>query len=127
MSFDQREYVDAIAARAKEAHALDNRQLRMLKQAAVNAEHVTGDPAWDQMLSFQQEAFNQTMNLRGAYVEKLLDPMLVNSEEIQKLKLAIVRCVARAETLDSIMKLPKEIKEKGVSAGNLLKEEEGAA
>ena len=97
---------------AKPAEAADTKlQFRTMLQDVVTAEHLTGDAPWDRFLSWVSGAVTATSAEQEHCRNKLLDPSVVNQEEIIRAKMAGVQLQAQIMTLEWIMKLPKQLKE----------------
>ncbi len=120
MNVDKSDYDKATDHKRADKIAETTSNLRMVRQAAVNAEKLTADPAWDQFLSYLQAIHSDTEKLAQTCLNTLSDPNVVNPDQLIAAKIAKIRCDDRLAMLELVMKLPKEIKEKGHLADNHL-------
>ena len=102
--------------------------LRMVAQAAVRAENLTGDPNWDYFLSILQDTIERTSALASGFRAKLEAPGNVSHETLLECKMALRECLARQSTLESVMTIPKELIQNGeVAAATLSRLDAGTA
>lgn len=118
MSFDRDEFEKA---KADSAPKQDRRNLQMIQQAAVHADHMTADPAWDQYLSYLQDAIEKNTAQRDAYIGQLMNPLVVNPDEISKMRIAVIRLNERIDILIFVIAMPNQIKRLGEIAVEKLK------
>ena len=95
-------------------------QLQMLRQAAFQAEMLTGIPAFDQFLSYLAAAVEDTEGHLKAFEAILADPKVVDTEAIMLAKIAMTECRGRLDAFNAAISLPKDIIEKGAKAKKLL-------
>jgi len=115
--FDRNEY-EALSSKKKD----DPRaQLMGMERAAVAASLLTGDAAWDQYLSYLQNALNMAVTARNATMAQLCDPRLVNTDEISARRIFVIRLDEQIRSLQWAMALPLEIKRIGSVAAERLK------
>lgn len=89
-------------------------------QAAVKAEHLTGDEVWDWFLTFIQAALDATTQEIAGWRSTLDSPNLVNADDIQRIRIAIFRAEERISAWNAVIELPKDLKDKGEEAKKLL-------
>lgn len=118
MSFDRDEFDKAKTAAAPKE---DRRNLQMIQQAAVSAETLTADPAWDKYLSYLQDAIEKNTSQRNAYMNDLMNPLIVNPDEISKRRIAVIRLNERIDILSLVIDMPNQIKRLGDIAVEKLK------
>lgn len=126
MSFDRKEYE---TERPKQTPREDRQTLTMIHQAALKAEQVTGDPAWDQYLSYLQSAIEKRTQIRTRLMTDLANPSLVNAEQINQRRIMVFQIDATIDILNVVISLPSDIKKLGSIAAEKLKtlvEPEGA-
>lgn len=99
----------------------DRRNLLMIQQAAVHADHMTADPAWDQYLSYLQDAIIKNTQQRDAFMTDLMNPLIVNPDEISKRRIAVIRLNERIDILTFVIAMPNQIKRLGALAVEKLK------
>lgn len=99
----------------------DRRTLQMIQQAGVSAANMTGDPDWDRCLSYWQDAIDKNTAQRDAFMADLMNPLLVNSDEISKRRIAIIRLNERIDILSFVIAMPGQLKKLGDIAAEKLK------
>jgi len=120
MNFQKEEF-DALNAERRLADIGRNRfRLELLNQAEVKAKHLTGDPHWDMFLSYIQGAIETTQRQLEGFEAALGSPDLVNTDEIMKAKISVIRCRERIAAWVAVMELPNELRAGGVEARGLL-------
>jgi hypothetical protein len=115
MDYSRREVRAAQVAR-REIRGPDATALQTITQAALAAETMTGDPAWDRMLSFIQAALEEAKQAKQAAESALVDPRVVNHEAILLLKMNAALAAERIRTLDAVIRLPADLKREGAKA-----------
>lgn len=126
MNVDRQEFE---ATRGK-APTNDRQNLTAIRQAAVSAEHLTSDPDWDKFLGYLQDALRANVAARDAFITDLVNPLVVNPDEIAKRRIAVLRLNERIDILSFVMTMPEQLKKLGeVAADRLAKlvEIEGVA
>jgi hypothetical protein len=118
MTFDREDFV---ARTQRKAPPDDRRNLQMIQQAAVSAEALTGDAHWDKFLQYLQAALESNARQRDAYMNELANPLLVNADEVQKRRIAVMRLNERIEVLSFVMQMPTHLIRLGASASATLK------
>lgn len=113
MSFDRQDFEHA-AAEAKKPE--DRRTLRQMYLAALSAEQVTGDPAWDQYVGYLEKQITAARETRAASIAKLSDPQLVSPEKIALLRNGIIQLDEQIRVLSWAASLPAAIKGVGEKA-----------
>lgn len=127
MNIDRKEFA---ASRPAPAPKNDRQTLTVIAQAAVSAEYLTADPAWDKFLSYLQDALEKNAAARDAFMADLLNPLIVNGDEIAKRRIAVLRLNERIDILSFVISMPAKIKQLGPIATEQLKkltEIEGAS
>lgn len=114
------EWEDRVAEGKREKAAEIRPRLEMLQQAAVKAEHLTGNEHWDWFLSYIQDAIETTEKHRTAFQSAMADPKTVSHESLLEAKIGIAECNSRIEAWKSAMELPKDFMEMGEQAKNLI-------
>ncbi len=118
MRVDREQYAELVR---QKANGQDSRvHLQALVQAEIKAVHVTGDPSWDTFLSYIQAAIEKHENEVDGLRNMLDSPVMVNPDEIMRLKIAIISCRAQLSAWNAVIGLPKDIKEHGEKARTLL-------
>ena len=102
-------------------HAND---LKMIQQAAVKAELLTGDPVWDLFLTYLQHALEETETYRQSAQDMLTHPNTVDHNTMLQAKIALAESTSRASILEAVISLPKDLIELGSKAKGLLEREE---
>ena len=82
MAYDRAEFNDLTAARKRQKVINSHTGLERLAQAALVVQAVTHDPHWDYFLSLIQGMIEQAELAHGALIDKLVDPLTVNPEQI---------------------------------------------
>lgn len=95
-------------------------RLRVLQQAEVSADRLTGDPDWDVFTSYIQAAIDSTEKQKRAAEDRLRAPDVVDHLEILRIKIALAECVARIEAWTAAVRLPALIKKSGSDAKDLM-------
>lgn len=108
----EREDFDELAAKRPSAGS-DRKVLSGLAQAALKAEAVTSDQAWDTYLSYVQQAINVAKQQRAQYADALSSPKLVNPDQIAIVKNELLIRDTRINALEWTITMPAEIKRVG--------------
>lgn len=116
MDYSRREALSAARAARPAARPVSDAALQGVVQAALAAETMTGDPAWDRMLSFIQAALEDAKQAKQAAESALVDPRVVNHEAILLLKMNAALAAERIRTLDAVIRLPADLKREGAKA-----------
>lgn len=93
--------------------AVERSQLRGLAQAALKAEHVTSDPAWDTFTSYIARALEVARQQREAQLLALASPNLVNPDKIVAARNSVFLLDERIRSLQWVISMPAEIKKVG--------------
>lgn len=111
-----------VAAEEKQAErAADHRpQLEMLRQAAVKAELLPGYPGWDTFMSYLQAAMEATVEQAEVLRRVVLDPMMVDHDQLMRAKLGLAQCEGRIDAWKAAIELPADIGREGEKAKKLL-------
>jgi hypothetical protein len=110
-TFDQH-YKEAAARHSQISRGFISQQvIEMLRQAALSAANLTGDPHWDRFLSYFQSAVETTEGQRARLVEILTNSKVVEQNQIMETKIAIAECTARIEAWNAMMAFPNQIME----------------
>ncbi len=120
MSFDRSDWADVLAARGKDRARAERPNLELLGQAEVRMSALTGDRHWDTYLSYIQSAIETTKLQRTQFETSLMDPDLMDSPEILRLKTHINRCSERIIAWESALSLPVDIIREGSKARGIL-------
>lgn len=118
----EREELDEQAAKRPGAASTDRKILTGLAQAAIKAESVTGDPAWDTYLSYIQRAIDVAKQQRAQHVAALASPNMVGDDKIAIARNAIFQMDERIRCLEWTINMPAEIKKVGSVAKEKLAE-----
>lgn len=100
--------------------ALERRQLTVLAQAVVAADHLTGVPMWDQYLSYVAGAMESCAAQIVALRDQIADPMVVDHSEVMRLKILLEGWLQRNNAFAAVLALPKDLLEMGERAQSLL-------
>jgi hypothetical protein len=98
--------------------------VKMVQQAAVKAELLTGDPVWDLFLTYLQHTIEETEAYRQNAQNVLVHPSTVDHHEMLQAKIALAECNSRIDILRAVISLPKDLIEMGTKAKGLLEREE---
>jgi hypothetical protein len=109
MAFEREEMAATVARTAPE----EITRLRMHQQAAVKMDLLTGDPTWDQYLSYVQAALDNTKKNRDGLMARLSSPQLVNNDQVAQIRVAILCADSQIATLEWSMAMPSQIKKLG--------------
>ena len=112
MALDIRDFRRSQETRASEKVANRTTAGRILTQAAVEIDKLTGDPLWDKLLTILQPELENAVAQRDAAIQKMLSMEALKDESIHRL------CVvsfwtnqARVEVFEHIINLPKQLVE----------------
>lgn len=120
MTFEREEYAELVAERTKQRANGQRTNLEIMQQAAVKANHLTGDPHWDTYLTYIQHAREALESECDNAVFMLKAPEMVDANEIMVLKIRIARLEFGIGLLIGVVTLPKDIQEQGAKAAELL-------
>lgn len=91
----------------------DVKTLRTLAQAAVKAEHVTGDTAWNTFVSYLTRALEVAEQQKLEALARLASPVMVNEQQVAQTRNLIFRLDERITVLNWVIGMPEEIKRVG--------------
>ena len=94
--------------------------LEQMRQEAVKADLLTGEPTWDHFLTLIQGAIETTREQMGAFQRQLGDSDTFEHQEMIRLKTQALLCGERIKAWEVVMTLPKDIMERGEKAENLM-------
>lgn len=117
-------------AEAKNAAIKQDRlpELKAIQRESARMEVLTNSEEWNLFLSYMQAALKASERHAAMMNQRLRDPMMVNGDEIAKLKAAITMADARSVCIAEIMELPKMLMEHREKAELLIADmEKGAA
>ena len=97
----------------------DASKLRNVIGAAVDAAKLTGSLEWDRYISWIEHAKDETKALIDTTQSKLNSPMIVNHDDIMRLKLELYGFEWQLQTLDWAQDLPRAIMAQGDQAREL--------
>lgn len=117
---DYEEFKRLRERKALETAAARRVELEQRHRAAVSAEHLTGDPAWDVYTSYLQAAIEGRQAEAREYDKALSNPDLVNPDEVMRARIGKFRCEAVIQALTAALALPKALREDGEKAKELL-------
>lgn len=126
MSADLAEFKKLQGARADQRLQQDRPALQMIRQAAVKAEYLTGDPNWDAFLSYLTAAKEQLATTSISFERILRDPTTVDHDTMMRAKIGLLECEAQIKFADAVISLPKNIRDEGEKAAGLLERIERA-
>lgn len=121
MSFDLEDFKKTIEKKRAEKLGGERIQLQAIRQAALNADAVTGDPAWDVFLTYLQKAIDDNTMARDALLRDLANPTLVNPDLIAGKRIALIQRNERLIVLSHVIAMPAQIKKLGAVADERLK------
>ena len=98
--------------------------VKMIQQAAVKAELLTGDPVWDLFLTYLQFALEETEVYRESAQNILIHPNTVDHSSMLQAKIALAESTSRASILKAVISLPKDLIQMGKDAESLLERAE---
>lgn len=96
------------------------RQITVLAQAEVLAENLTQVREWDLFLSYVQAGMNACDVECEKLRRRISDPMVVQTEEIMRLKVLLEGWEQRRNAFQAVISLPKDLIEMGQEAKSLL-------
>lgn len=97
-------------------------QAQVIAREAVRMEFLTQDESWNQWLSFLQSYLSATMRLAKHFNDQLRDPMLVNVDELAKVRAALTMADCKIQLLNEIIAFPKMLLEEGEKAKKIVAE-----
>lgn len=109
----EREDLKDLPENQRGAQSPDTSRLRAIQQQAIRAEHLTGDPAWDQYLSYVQAQIDQAKKNRDGFMARLSSPNLVNADQVSLARVSIIRLDQMVAALEWAIALPSQIKKLG--------------
>lgn len=98
-------------------------ELRQMVQASAAVSLLTGDPAWDYLIQTLQNEQNDDQKALDAVIPTMARAR-PSQESLATIQLEVVRLTERMAVRERLMSLPKEIREKGDKALNLVREVE---
>ncbi|MCP4900112.1 MAG: hypothetical protein GY906_24340 [bacterium] len=115
-----------VEERRKEATDADRgrrkSELRLVEQAAVDAQVVTGHESWDRYLSHLQGLVDQHKGFETQLRAALESPDVIDHATLMQNKMALRECRAKIEAWELAIRLPQEL----MSAGHAAREEREA-
>lgn len=127
MPFERKDLETVMKKKAAEAKAGKTAGLEILKRAALAADMMTGDPAWDEFLSYVQHHLETATRERNNAMAQLMSPQLHDPNTLANVRMLIIRLGERIAVMTEIIALPKKIKEMGEGAARTLIEQEQQA
>lgn len=120
MSFDRAAY-SAMVQRRRTTWAQNSRpMLETAMAASTRIDLLTGDPNWDHFLAYIEAAVLSMKERESGYARKLEDPMLVDPQEMMKIKVQLAQARARIEAWQAVQQLPKDILNLGAQAKSIM-------
>lgn len=116
MAFDRKDYETATHSNIPPPADVRSANLGIIMRAAVKAEALTGDPAWDEFLSYIQHGLNSTTKQRDECMSQMMNPSINNPNDLANIRMLIIRFNERIEVLTGVLALPKQIKQMGEGA-----------
>ena len=116
MTFDRSDFDELNKAKEQQQFKAMLPQLRMMQQAAVSAERLTGVPQWDTFLSYLQGAIETTQKQLATFEGALRSPDLLDPQKIMQCKVSALRCQERIMAWEAVLQLPKDLIELGEKA-----------
>lgn len=116
MSFERKDFTDSLREKVAGQKQEQRAALEMLKRAALSTDMLTGDPAWDEFLSYVQYHVEAINREKAAAMAQLMNPGLHDPNALANVRMLIIRLSERMEVLTQIIALPKKIKEIGAGA-----------
>ena len=113
MKADREEVAKLVDNRLKE---VKTKNFVQMEQAAVDKEKLTNDPHWNVFLQELQKRQNDYKEQLKGFETELRDTMLINADQILKIKNMINMKVAEIATLEFVIELPQSIINKGKEA-----------
>jgi len=107
MNIDPKDYQKALEK--QKGDQKPNNARTFLRQAAVSAQQLTGDPHWDKFLSYIQSELDGISGQLKIATEALNDRITVNHEELILLKMSILEYRTAKQVLENVMNYPKKI------------------
>lgn len=120
MTYERKDFLKLVAQR-RGTEAVDRiPALEMMAQAAVAAENLTGYPEWDLFLSYIQAAIETTKGHQTSFDAILKDPLITDENELRRARIAYFQCAERVLAWEVVLQLPKDLKESGEKAKDIL-------
>jgi hypothetical protein len=119
MTFEREEFT---GTKPRQPPRDERHQLAMIRQAGISAHLMTGDPHWDQFLTYLQAAVEANCAQRDSFLNDLLNPLLVNADEVAKRRIAIIRLAERIDVLQFVLSMPAHLKRAGDLAAMKLRD-----
>lgn len=104
---------DEFSKREKNNKHYQAQQFEYIKQAAVNAEYLTGNEYWDKYVSYIQAKIEEMRDILDQLMDKLADPNIVDHNHIMSLKLSVIEAATYIKAWEAVITLPKDLIENG--------------
>jgi len=108
MRFDRADYKELQKRKARS-------DFRVVEQAAVDKQRLTGSPEWDIFLQQLQSSLDEAKGSLESHLAMMGDPTMTD-DQLRALNNKISILNERVGTIDSIMNLPLDIIKKGEDA-----------
>lgn len=106
--------------KAKEQMESRREYFVQIRQAAVSAEHLTGDPHWDKYQSYVQGLIQQAQGELENARERICRPDVVDAVVLMGLKGQIAKAQGKIEAYEAVLGLPVGLIESGKQAKKLM-------
>lgn len=113
------EYKRRTGKEQKKQNTVDPKTVRLVMQAAVNAELLMGDQNWDPYLQAMQYAVECINDQIDACKEQLHNPRIVDQNTLMQYKIALSGLESQKFALEWAVALPRDIKDNGKRAKDL--------
>ena len=121
MSFDRKQWNDALAAKAKQRQTSALPAMRAMQVAGViMAKLTTGSEEWNRYLSYLQGQIEKAQERKAVAHSKMADPSVWEPYQLNKLKADILQADAMIAAWQWAMELPKALVDGGAEATEFL-------
>lgn len=125
MTYERSEYAAQVAEKQTAQMNGQRSNLEVMYQQAVRGELLTGDEHWDAFLTYIQSAIDHTQKQAEGYRSALEAPNMVDANEIMATKISLIAANNRIVAWNAVLQLPKDLKEQGEKAQDLLSRLDG--
>ena len=123
MTYDRKDFIEAVRARHDAARSKSEPALHLLAQAAVPAAALMGDPVWAVYQQMLQAAVERTRESRMRMAETLASPQCNTFEQMTRIKQLMAECDGLIMAWLTAINLPKQLIENAGKAQHALDEQ----
>lgn len=107
MPYDHEDFIKSVAA--KTVAGKDPSRIRIALQAAVDSEHLVGDPHWDKFLSYLQGAIEITYEKMEIIQAELARPIYHPEDALQTMLIELRSLQEQASVMEWVITLPSAL------------------